>query len=222
MGAADLAMLVAFGLLTVAGVACRLAANDRGDGPLLDVARLLEVLLGADLVRWALSLAVLEPARALGRTPFEGATRWAFHATQALFLAWSFGVVVLAWRLLARGPFARVFAGVWAAIAALLAAGYPELRGAALGDLYRWIQLAAIGLALLAVAAPRPRTFRAGRAHLCTCFLIAGLGAELAGPYLAKNVFTAWWVAQATWMPVLVAVALAATWSRPWGLFRTS
>lgn len=207
-------------LLALVGALVRGRAVAGRDPGLLDCARLLEALLACDLARLALEAAVLGPAAAGGRLPYVGAERAAFHLSQALFLAWPFGAAWLSWRLFAPCPGALpwlVGGAPWVISAARLALGYPALRGGPLGDAYRWLSVLGVCLALSALLAERPPDFRAGRAHLVSLFVTAGLAAELAGPYLG-DAFASWWLAQATWIPVLVAVALAATWRAPrWG-----
>lgn len=207
---------LAMALLAAAGVACRLGARAaRRDAELLAAARLLELLLSLDLGAMALKLLVLEPARSGGHVPYEGAARLAFHATQLAFLAWPFGAAWIAWRLFARGPGHALLAGAWGACALLLAARYPALRGEALLGAYRWVHVGCLLGALASLLAPRPDRFRAGRAHLVALLVVAGAAAELAGPYVAAP-FASWWTAQASWSLALAAVALAATWRRPW------
>lgn len=203
-------------LLAGAGALCRMRARADDDPGMLDAARLLEALLAADLCRLLLTALVLAPARDRGGVPFEGWDRAAFHGTQVLFLAWPFGLAALAWRLfspthtlawIAALPFSLLCGRAWEC--------YPRLRGEALADFYRFSQGVALGLALLSLAAPIRS--RVGRAHLCSLLLLAGLAAELAGPYLADP-FGSWWTAQATWSVVLAAVALTAIGRRPWGI----
>jgi len=184
---------------------------------MLQVARLLELLLSADLARLLLSEAVLAPARARGAVPFEGWERVAFHGTQGLFLAWPFGCAWLAWRLFDEG-----WRWAWIAIPSFgfacveLAHRYPSLRGESLASWYRGTHASCIALALLSIPVS-PARVRIGGAHLASLLLLAGLGAELAGPWLGDP-FGSWSLAQVTWTIVLAAVAVAALGRRPWGI----
>lgn len=210
--------VAAYAALAAAGAVVRRASRKSTfGGDLLACARLLEALLAADLARLLLAALVLDPARAAGRVPYAGVERLAFHASQALFLAWPFGAAALSWRLFSHLRTAAHVGAVWLSLSAVFAAAYPAVRGAELASWYRWAQVGALLLALGALLEERPAGHRPGRAHLVSLLLCAGLGAELAGPYLAAP-FASWWTAQASWIPVLAAVALAAaappTWTR--------
>lgn len=215
-------ILEAAGLVALAGAGalCRLRARADRCGDMLSAARTAEALLAADLGRLAISSLVLGPARAAGRTPFAGWERAAFHASQALFLGRPFAIAALCWALFSnRGKHAAcALAGLWIGCSILVAVSYPELRGDALASCYRWHQLMfgiAVGLASILDDRPDPWRFRAGRAHLVALLLVAGLAAELAGPYLG-DAFASWWTAQVSWIPILLGVALAAAWGRTW------
>lgn len=208
---------IVLGLLALAGALCRLrawGAPHRG-AELLACAVLLELLLAGDLGSLALRELVLDPARAAGAVPYTGLARAAFHGTQLAFLAWPFGVAALAWRLFVRGFGWKVVAGLLALVVGVLVGQYPELRGAELAEVYRHLLLFALFLVFAALLLPRPDRFRAGRAHLISLLLLAGLAAELAGPYLADP-FGSWWTAQVSWSLVLGAVSGAAVWGGPW------
>lgn len=202
--------LAALLALALAGAACRLRAWADRDADLLTCARLLEALLAADLLN-------LFAARALYPlpTPYTGAARALFHASQALTLAWPAGVAALSWHLLTRLRPVSWMLVPWLGATALLAFQYPALRGEALGDALRRCQAAGLVVGLLALLGARPDGFRPGRAHLVSLALLAGVGAELAGPYLAAP-FTTWWTAQATWILTLTAASVVAAWRRPW------
>lgn len=212
-------VLTGAGLIALAGAGAAARAGravlHRRDGSLLDAARLLEVLLAADATRLLLSALVLDPARAAGRVPYMGAERLAFHASQALFLAWPVGVAALVARLFARGPTWLAFALLLPVAMIFFAGTYPSLRGAELGDAYRAAQVGAIALALASLTLPRPAAIRAGRGHLVALFLLGGVTAELAGPYVAEP-FASWWTAQISWLVVLGAIVVASTWSTQW------
>lgn len=210
------AMLVLAG----AGVLCRLRAWWDRDEEMLAPARLLELLLAADLAAMALKQLVLAPARIAGLVPYSGPARLVFHATQLAFLAWPFGAAWLCARLFARRKdpaLAPATLVVGTIAAALFANLYPELRGERLVDAYRWAHLFAVGVCLGTVFFRRDVDLRLGRAHLVALLIVAGAAAELAGPYIAAP-FASWWTAQASWSLALAAVALAATWRRPWGM----
>jgi len=200
--------------LALAGIACRLRARADRDADLRACARLLDALLAADLL--GLLLAQL---LAGATTPYAGWRRAAFHASQAAFLAWPAGVAWLAWERLADAPSAArarwLLASCYPATLALLARSYPGLRGERLADAYRAVQVVCAVVGACALLADRPRGFRVGRAQLVALALLAGLGAELSGPYLTAP-FTSWWTAQVTWTLTLTAVAVAAAWRRPW------
>lgn len=196
--------------LALAGIACRLRARADRDADLRACARLLDALLAADLLN-LLAVAFLRPLP----TPYAGAARGLFHASQALTLAWPVGVAALSWHLLTRLRPVSWMAVPWLGATAALALQYPALRGEALGAALRQCQASGLALGLLALLGARPDGFRAGRAHLISLALLAGLGAELSGPYLTAP-FTSWWTAQVTWTLTLTAVAVAAAWRRPW------
>lgn len=217
--------MLAAGLLALllAGALVRLAAWSRRDPDLAAAARLLEALLAADAARLLLTLLVLAPAREAGLVPYSGGARLAFHASQACVLAWPFGVAALTWHLLTRlRPVAWV-APLWLAAVGVLAALYPDLRGERLLDAYRACQVGGVGFALLALLGQRPDHFEVGRAHLVSLLLVAGLAAELAGPFFAGDAVAWWWTAQASWTAFLAACALSA-WVRrpPWRISPSS
>jgi hypothetical protein len=71
------------------------------------IAWLLGFAVVADIVRPALTLLILAPARELSGLPYTGPARVAFHVTQALFVGWSAGIVAVALRCFTgcRPPF---------------------------------------------------------------------------------------------------------------------
>lgn len=208
--------LAALLALAAAGGACRFSGWARRDADLRACARLLEALLAADLLN-LLAVRILTPLP----TPYAGATRALFHASQALTLAWPAGVAALAWHLFTRLRPVSWVSVPWAACTALLALDYPALRGEALGDALRWTVVGWFAFGLASLLGARPDRFRPGRAHLVCLTLLAGVGSELAGPYLGAP-FAAWWTAQATWTLTLTVAAVAASWRRPWGRQRAS
>jgi hypothetical protein len=164
----------------------------------------------ADAAREVLGALVLRPARAaLGSgVPYAGWTRAAFHADQALFLAWPFGVLALslwAWR---RRWMPALDA--WIASCLLFFYAYPSLRSDPLGRAYA---LVAAGCALWGLLAVALRTERAGRVQLVALLLLAGECATLAGPYVARP-FESWPIAQVTWTIAFAGITLAAWWGR--------
>lgn len=71
------------------------------------IAWLLGFAVLADVVRPALTILVLAPAREVSGLPYTGAARIAFHATTGLFVEWSAGIVAVALRVfLGRRPWA--------------------------------------------------------------------------------------------------------------------
>jgi len=117
------------------------------------IALFFSASLIADLVRRALAVVVLGPARAeLGLAPYAGGARVVFHIEQAGALWRPAGLAALAAVVLGRRR-AKPYAAAWAAGAAILAVSYPAVRGAALaraylaGDLAALAALAAHGLA---------------------------------------------------------------------------
>lgn len=170
--------------------------------------------LGADVMREALGLFVLRPERALlgHGVPYAGWARAAFHADQALFLAWPFGVLTLsAWAW--RRRWTPVL-DAWMASWLLFAYAYPDLRGETLGRAYG---LVAAGCVLFSLAMVALRKERAGALQLVSLLFVAGECATLAGPYLFRP-FESWGLGQATWTVTFTAAALAALgsrWMRP-------
>lgn len=179
-------------------------------------------LLAADVARAALAALVLAPARLrLGGAPYGGLPRVAFHAEQALHLAWPFVALGLCGHLLTEvRRRAWGFAAIlWGSVALGFAATYPAVRGEDLIRGYRGVQAVACGLAAVtSVLGRRPPGFRAGPEHLAALLLVAGCAAELAGPYLHAG--GPWWLAQVTWPLALAGVCLALARGRPWATAR--
>lgn len=209
--------LAALLALALAGAACRLRAWADRDADLLTCARLLEALLVCDALN-LLAVRVLTPLP----TPYTGTARALFHASQALTLAWPAGVAALSWHLLTRLRPVTWMLAPWVGATALLALQYPTLRGEALGDALRRCQAAGLIIGLAALLGARPDRFRPGRAHLVSLALLAGVGAELAGPYLGDPFGGEWDLARATWIFTLGGVTFAAAWRRPWARLRAS
>ena len=209
---------VALIVLALSGALCRLAALRDDDDELLDVARFFEALHSVELGRLALSAFVLGPARAAGLVPYAGITRSAFLVSEALTLFWPFGCAALFARMIAPW-YAWVGTVAWGGVVWVdIARRYPVLRGEALLRELRFAQLCALFCAFaVAVAFPRTRAFKTGRALLCSLLLLAGVAAEFAGPWLSADPLPAWWTAQATWTLLLAVVALVASIRRlPW------
>ena len=87
------------------------------------MALFLAAVVGVQLVRFVLLVAVLQLATDAGRLPFTGAERAAFHVEQALFVAFPMGIAALAVRVLARRrawPVALAWVAGSAAVASVL------------------------------------------------------------------------------------------------------
>lgn len=181
-------------------LACVLAKRDREMRP---VAAVIGARVGCDLVRAGIAAWWLEPWRAAWwPAPFEGTTRAAFHAEQALFMLGPALACALAWWTLARVR-ALPVAVSWLTASATLAAWYPEVRGEALGSAYRALTACAViggASALLQATGAR------GMAQLSSLVILAGVAAELAGPYLSQPF--EWWPAQFTWCVVFSGLSL--------------
>lgn len=156
-----------------------------------------------DVARETIGALVLRPYRAAHwPAPYTGAARVAFHLEQAAFIAWPAIVCALAWSSLSRSRAWPVLAS-WSAAAAALVLLYPEVRGEPLGRVYRALTV----LAVLGGAAALLRVTRApGRAGIVSLALLAGVAAELAGPYLARPF--EWWPAQLTYAIVFTGLSL--------------
>lgn len=216
-----LAGLVAMGAAGVCTAWRARRQRDHRPAAVLLLAGLVNELVRELLGRW-----VLRPERArlldlVGgveelRPPFSGVVRDVFHLDQALLWAWPAGVAVVVWWAMRRrdGRTALLqHALLLAAFVTVLAGRYPELRGAALGSVYRWATVACIGSALVAVAM---KVERFGRVQLVALLLVAGECATLAGPYLGDP-FGLWWLAQATWVLPFALICVVTTRGRsPW------
>ncbi len=194
-----------------AGLAVEVARRDRTMRP---VAAVMSTNVVVDLVRTVLATYIFAPYRIThGPVSFVGAARVAFHVEQALLLSRVALLSWLVWSCLSTVRAWPPFAGAWLTATTLLASWYPEVRGEALGRVYRALTVAAVivgASALLRVARGR------GRAPLVSLVLLGGLGAELAGPYLGSPFD--WWTAQLTWLVLFAGLScLFAGWicSRP-------
>lgn len=168
----------------------------------------------AQLTRFALLVAVLQPATDAGRLPFAGAERAAFHLEQALFVAFPLGITALAVRVLARRR-AWPVAVAWLAAVAVLALGYPTIRRELLQSVYLAIELAAL-LGALGAAWIWWRSKARGEPpddaiQLC----IAIEFAAVAGPYAAGLIDVTWPIAQGLYSGLfLILFALQVAWLR--------
>lgn len=138
----------------------------------------------ADVLRRAFAVLVFAPARAaLAGRPFVGWTRAVFHIDELLFLAWPFGLAAVACIAFFERP-RRAVAALFTAYAlacAVLAAGYPTIRGGRLAGVYAAVQLAALVVVLVAGAGAWAR-----RAHPeLTMGSVMILGGVEAGAVLA-------------------------------------
>lgn len=183
------------------------------------VAWLLTCGLVTDLVRVAIQLGILAPGYALlGGAPATGWLRLAFHIEQALFVAWPAALAAAAIALfLRRRPWPAVLA--WAAMAGVLAAGYPTIRGALLQRAYLGAKLAGITVgfgALLTWALPRTRKLELSHACLALV-IILDAGTLVVGAW-RTDVFTAWPLDQIGYCvlyAVLIAMQGGGLWTLP-------
>ncbi|WP_437647334.1 hypothetical protein [Sorangium sp. So ce362] len=180
------------------------------------VAWLLAYGLAANVVRRAIRIGVLAPARAeLAGAPFTGWTRLAFHVESALFIGWIAGVAALAvWIFGRRRPWGVL--AVYVVAVAVLAAGYPTFRGELLGRAYLALELAALCtsvgcLILWFLGGERGRTH-----HLAAGFIVIGESLMLLGPFRV-GIFDAWDLARSILIALyisLVPVQGVAIWRR--------
>jgi hypothetical protein len=112
------------------------------------VPALLALGVGSDLLRQALRVLVLLPARAsFGGAPYTGWARVAADVDNALFLAYPAGIAALAlWVFLRRRPWAVVL--LWAVTVLALAVAYPASRGEVLSRVYLAAELGAVVVTL--------------------------------------------------------------------------
>jgi len=180
----------------------------------------LVLLAVTDALRGLLHLLVLDPARAaLGPVPpFEGALRGLWHLDQALFLALPVGLALTALRLfgVAIVPLVHVV-GAAGFGEAVLAVGYPTLRGKLLGMIYVGVALACQGVTWGAVI--RWLTRDRGTWPLPTeTLLVLYAGADLAlllGPKAFGDIFAAWPLANGSYLALqVVSVAFHLAWLR--------
>jgi hypothetical protein len=179
------------------------------------VAALLGLGLVVDVVREAIQVNVLQPARAAtGFGPFGGAARIAFGVDEVLFLAWPAGLAACTlWIFLNRRPWA--VAPVYGIVAIAVAGAYPALRGATLARVYFGVELAAIaiGVGSFITWAWKRRT-----PNLTTGILFLVVAIEIATllPF-RKGPFAYWPMAQASYLTfyvVLIMVYGGVLWGR--------
>ncbi|WP_437767111.1 hypothetical protein WMF27_20895 [Sorangium sp. So ce281] len=170
------------------------------------IAWLLGYGLATDAVREIIGARVLRPARVeLAGAPFTGWVRVAFHLESALFVGWMAGVAALAvWIFGRRRPWGVLIA--WAVAVAVLAIGYPALRGALLAKVYTACELAAlcvsVGFLLRWYFGREP----AQSHHFVGGLIVVAELTMLAGPYRV-GIFGAWDLARS----ILFALYLALT-----------
>ena len=91
------------------------------------IAWLLGFAVVADIVRPALTLLILAPARELSGLPYTGPARVAFHVTQALFVGWSAGQPIVSVTLSPLSDYLFAFYGVGNRVHACVTAFRTEL-----------------------------------------------------------------------------------------------
>jgi hypothetical protein len=164
------------------------------------VALLLMIGLAGDAFRRALRVAVLAPARAaLAGAPYMGAPRLAFHAEQALFLAWLASLVAAAIQTFAAEsakPRRGLILAIWAATVLTLTLTYPATRGPVLARCYLAAELTAILISGAAIVNWVPRRRSPELHHLAIALVVAAeCVSALAGPW-RTNLFGSWPLAQ--------------------------
>ena len=180
------------------------------------IALLLGFAVVADIIRPALTLLVLAPARELSGLPYTGSARVAFHATQALFVGWSAGIAAVAVRaFLGRRPW--VVALVYIATIGALAAAYPELRRERLQSAILAITLASIATAVIAAAVwwQRRPAHPPDPPRIAIGVVVVFEVAALLGPYAAGAIDWNWPIAQVIYTGLYVTLAIVeALWLR--------
>ncbi len=177
----------------------------------------------ADILRWAAAATYGDPAYRYGLGllfqapgPYTGATRAAFHASQALLLVGPLGLAMAAVRTLA-GRRVDHLAGASVLLWVALVATYPATRGALLTDrIYpavEWAALAVIAWATVVWArAPRWPGFPE---VLTWLYGATALSALLVGPYSTGSAIASWWTGWGSLLTCqLASVAIHAAWFR--------
>lgn len=138
--------------------------------------------------------------------PYEGLVRFAFHAHQAFFLTWHFGLAALAVRIFTRRS-PRLVAVAYAAAIAILAAGYPTIRGDILARAYLAIELGclalSVGCSVQWWSRREPMSLPVSMTVLILCIELS----TLLGPY-SGNLFADWDRAQAMYLVLYIAMAI--------------
>jgi hypothetical protein len=102
----------------------------------------------ADVVRRGLALLNAPAYAAAHGAPLTGLGRALFHADEALFLAWPFGLAALAALVFLEEPHRRRVAALvgsmWGLSSLALALAYPMFRGPALGRVYLAVELTSL------------------------------------------------------------------------------
>ena len=169
------------------------------------------------IVRPALHVFVLGPAREAGRLPYVGWERVTYHVgEQALFISWPFALAALAvWTFWKRRPWPVAL--VWVVTVAGLAMSYPMVRRELLHSVYLASSLVGLAISIGAVAfwwrkASAPATTPPEAvALLLTIFEVA----LLAGPYAAGSIFTTWPIAYSLYFAQYAAITgVQFTWLR--------
>jgi hypothetical protein len=180
------------------------------------IAWLLAYGLASDAVRELIGARVLRPLRAEhGGAPFTGWPRVLCDVDNALFLGWTAGFAALAvWVYSRRRPWGVGL--VYVVAVAVLAAGYPTIRGELLGRAYLACHLAAlcvsIGCFLPWYAGSEP----AKAHHIVTGLIVISELSMLAGPF-KFGIFTTWDLARSILVALyitLVPVQGVALWRR--------
>jgi len=182
------------------------------------IALFLTVALAADLARWPLRLFVLLPAHdRFGSASFSGWWRVAGHLESALFLTWSAGIAAVAQVVFVRRRFWPVVAA-WAIFVALLAIGYPTIRGAVLARFYLGAELVALAVAIGALVQWFWTEEPSGIQHTIVMLLIGvDLVVVIAGAW-RHGIFASWNLAQISYSVLyflLLALNGLALWLAP-------
>lgn len=171
------------------------------------VALLISLSLFADVVRRALELYVIVPARtaSLG-APLTGWPRAAGHLDAALFVAWPASLAAVALLVFSRRRPWPVLAA-WVLLVVVLVAGYPAIRGDVLRRAYLGAQLAALAVAVGAGVtwAWRREAFGLTRGAVA---LIVGVELLLLFGAWRGNVFTTWDIVQGSYTTLYAGIAV--------------
>jgi hypothetical protein len=202
------AALYAFGIAAVV-LAWAVAMRRPSHRP---IAWALSAGLAANMAQAVLLGRVLPPPNFDPSTPpFEGTLRWAVYVERALFIAWPALLAGVALRLLARRAAWPVAVGYVAAVI-FLAVSYPWTRFDTLRRALLIIDLCALAVEIVSLAAWHFRTWRRERADIATTIaivLIAGhFATVVAGPYRLGLFGEAWKLAQLVYFMNFATVTL--------------